>query len=70
MSQLPTESILPGDEPIHEDNALPILIDILSNYPIWQKEPRVKICCKVIGARMLEQDAKIDGAISILMADS
>jgi hypothetical protein len=66
----PTDEILPGDEPITEDNALTILIDILSNHPIWVKEPRVKICCKVVGAVIIEEKTKIENAIAALTADS
>jgi hypothetical protein len=53
---------------IDEDNALAILVDILSNTPIWEKDPNVKICCKVIGAKVINLQAKIDTAVDILSA--
>lgn len=51
---------------ITEENALAVLIDILSNNPIWQKDPNVKICCKVVGAKIINLETKIDAAINIL----
>jgi hypothetical protein len=51
---------------ITEENALTVLIDILSNHPIWQKDPNVKICCKVVGAKIINLETKIDAAINIL----
>jgi hypothetical protein len=51
---------------ITEENALAVLIDILSNHPIWQKDPNVKICCKVVGAKIINLETKIDAAINIL----
>ena len=53
---------------IDQDNALTVLVDILSNTPLWQKDPNVKICCKVIGAKIINLETKIDGAVSVLMA--
>jgi hypothetical protein len=53
---------------IDEDTALAILIDILSNTPLWQKDPNVKICCKAIGAKIINLETKIDGAVSVLLA--
>ena len=53
---------------INEETALTILIDILSNTPLWQKDPNVKICCKVIGAKIINLEAKIDAAVGILSA--
>jgi hypothetical protein len=52
---------------ITEENALTVLIDILNNHPIWQKDPNVKICCKVVGAKIINLETKIDAAISILV---
>jgi hypothetical protein len=59
----PTEPI-----EITDENALTVLIDILSNQPIWQKDPNVKICCTVIGARIINLETKIDAAIGVLVA--
>jgi hypothetical protein len=53
---------------IDEETALTILIDILSNTPLWQKDPNVKICCKVIGAKIINLETKIDAAVSVLVA--
>ena len=53
---------------INEETALTILIDILSNTPLWQKDPNVKICCKVIGAKIINLETKIDAAVNILSA--
>ena len=53
---------------INEETALTILIDILSNTPLWQKDPNVKICCKTIGAKIINLETKIDGAVSVLLA--
>lgn len=53
---------------IDEETALTILVDILSNTPLWQKDPNVKICCKVIGAKIINLETKIDAAIGILSA--
>jgi len=53
---------------IDEDTALTILIDILSNTPLWQKDPNVKICCKAIGAKIINLETKIDAAVNILLA--
>lgn len=61
------EPIEPNLE-INEENALTVLIDILSNTPIWNKDPNVKICCKTIGAKIINLETKIDGAVSVLLA--
>lgn len=50
------------------DTALGVLIDILSNAPIWQKDPTVKICCKMVGAKIIELQTKIDNAKAALEA--
>ena len=52
---------------ITEENALSILIDILSNTPLWQKDPNVKICCKVVGAKIINLETKIEAAINVLV---
>lgn len=59
---------IPDPIEIDEDNALTVLIDILSNTPIWEKDPNVKICCKAIGAKIINLQAKIDTAVDILSA--
>jgi hypothetical protein len=56
-------------EDITPDNALTILIDILDKAPIWEKNPNVKICCKAIGAKIIELQTKIDDAVTILQKE-
>ena len=51
---------------ITEETAFTVLVDILSNTPLWQKDPNVKICCKVIGAKIINLQAKIDEAVAVL----
>ena len=53
-------------EEITPDNALTILIDILNNTPIWEKDIRVKVCCKAVGAKIIDLQTKIDDAVIIL----
>jgi hypothetical protein len=53
---------------INEETALTVLIDILSNTPLWQKDPNVKICCKAIGAKIIILETKIDAAVGVLLA--
>ena len=53
-------------EQITPDNALTILVDILSNTLIWDKNIRVKVCCKAIGAKIIDLQTKIDDAVIIL----
>jgi hypothetical protein len=53
-------------EDITPDNALTALIEILSNSAIWQKDPNIRICCKAIGARIIELETKIDNAVAVL----
>jgi hypothetical protein len=69
MSNIPNK-IMPDEEPITEDNALKILIEILSSYPVWNKEPRVEICCRVLRDVILEEKEKIRKAIEALTLDS
>jgi imidazole glycerol phosphate synthase subunit HisF len=45
------------------------LIDILDKAPIWEKNPNVKICCKAIGAKIIELQTKIDDAVTILQKE-
>ena len=53
-------------EEITPENALTVLIDILSQTALWQKDPNVRICCKAIGAKIIALDTKIENAISVL----
>ena len=40
-----------NDVPVEE--ALTVLIDILSQQPIWDEDPRVKVLCKMVGAHII-----------------
>lgn len=63
------EPINPEGEPeITPDNALTILVEILSNTALWNKDPNVRICCKAIGAKIIDLQTKIDSAVSILQS--
>lgn len=62
--------IQPEEEPITEDNALKILIDILSASKLWVEEPRIEVCCRVLGDVIAEEKAKIKKAIEALTLDS
>lgn len=53
-------------EDITPENALTALIEILSNSAIWQKDPNIRVCCKAIGARIIELETKIDNAVAVL----
>ena len=53
-------------EEITPENALTVLVDILSNTALWQKDPNIRICCKTIGARIIGLETKIDNAVAIL----
>ena len=53
-------------EEITPDNAHTNLKDILNNIPIWEKDIRVKVCCKAIGAKIIDLQTKIDDAVIIL----
>jgi len=68
MELAQTEIKPPEQIEITEENALTVLIDILGNHPIWQKDPNVKICCKVIGAKIINLETKIEGAVSVLLS--
>jgi hypothetical protein len=54
---------------ITPDTALTILVDTLDKLPIWEKDPNVKICCKMIGAKIIGLQTNIDDAITILQAE-
>jgi len=53
-------------EDITPENALTVLVDILSNTPLWQKDQNVRICCKAIGAKIIGLETKIENAVSVL----
>ena len=72
IKEVPVEEIKPTtgatNPDLTPDTALGFLVDILSNAPIWQKDPNVKICCKMIGAKIIELQTKIDNAKAALEA--
>lgn len=51
---------------ITEETAQQILIEELENSGVWQKNMRVKIAVKILFAQIVNQQTKIDTAISIL----
>jgi len=51
---------------ITEETAQQILIEELEKSGVWQKNMRVKIAVKILFAQILNQQTKIDTAISIL----
>ncbi len=51
---------------INEENALSTLIDILSENGLWDKNQDVKVCCKFIGAKIIELETKIQAAVNVL----
>jgi hypothetical protein len=51
---------------INEETALTVLTEILSNDPIWENNPDVRICIKFIGSRQIDADTRIQQAIDIL----
>ena len=38
------------------------------NAAIWKKDPNVKVCCKFIGAKIIELETKVSDAVTILKA--
>lgn len=54
------------EQEINEDNALSVLIDILDDTGLWQKDPNVKLCCKYIGSKIINLETKMQAAIDIL----
>lgn len=69
---LPANSIAPapfaamGDHYIDEETALTVLVEILSQDPLWEKNPDVRICTIMIGSRIIEADNRIADAKAIL----
>ena len=45
---------------VSPEDALTVLIDILSNDPIWEKNGDVKILCKMIGAHIIGLKADVE----------
>lgn len=61
------EPIKESDEPeITPDTALTVLVDILDKTALWQKDPNIKICCKMIGAKIIDLQTRIDNGIAAL----
>lgn len=51
---------------INEETALSVLIEILSQEGIWDKNQDVRLCCKYIGAKKIELETRIEAAVNIL----
>lgn len=45
---------------VSPEDALTVLIDILSNDPIWDKNGDVKILCKMVGAHIIGLKADVE----------
>lgn len=54
---------------INEETALSVLIEILSQEGIWDKNQDVKTCCKLIGAKKIELETRMEAAINILQGN-
>ncbi len=51
---------------VSPEDALTVLIDILSNDPIWKENGDVKVLCKMVGAHIINLKAEIDSLSSEL----
>jgi hypothetical protein len=45
---------------VSPEDALTVLIDTLSNNPIWKENQYVKVLCKMVGAHIIALDAEVD----------
>ena len=54
---------------INEETALSVLIEILSENGIWDKNQDIRTCCKYIGANKIELETKIEAAVNILQGN-
>ncbi len=62
----PAPKLLVGDTYIDEENALSVLVEILSQTPLWDNHPDVRICTIMIGSRIIEAETRIADARAIL----
>jgi hypothetical protein len=63
----PVEETKPTTVDINYDNALQVLIEELEKAGIWEKNMRVKVAVKILSAKLLLQESKINEALAILM---
>jgi hypothetical protein len=63
----PVEETKPTTVDINYENALQVLIEELEKAEIWEKNMRVKVAVKILSAKLLLQESKINEALAILM---
>jgi hypothetical protein len=64
----PVEDVKPvSTVDINYENALQVLIEELEKAGIWEKNMRVKVAVKILSAKLLLQESKINEALAILM---
>jgi len=63
----PVEETKPTTVDINYENALQALIEELEKAGIWEKNMRVKVAVKILSAKLLLQESKINEALAILM---
>ncbi len=63
----PVEETKPTTVDINYENALQVLIEELEKTGIWEKNMRVKVAVKILSAKLLLQESKINEALAILM---
>jgi hypothetical protein len=61
------EETKPTTVDINYENALQVLIEELEKAGIWEKNMRVKVAVKILSAKLLLQESKINEALAILM---
>lgn len=64
----PVEDVKPIDvSDINYETALQVLIQELEKAGIWESNYRVKVAVKILSAKLLLQESKINEALAILM---
>lgn len=64
----PVEDVKPIDvSDINYETALQVLIEELEKAGIWESNYRVKVAVKILSAKLLLQESKINEALAILM---
>jgi len=64
----PVEDVKPFDvSDINYETALQVLIQELEKAGIWESNYRVKVAVKILSAKLLLQESKINEALAILM---
>ena len=64
----PVENVKPIDvSDINYETALQVLIQELEKAGIWESNYRVKVAVKILSAKLLLQESKINEALAILM---